>query len=92
MNTILLLIFWFVLTTLFVGGIALFKTKWLYTVRFIGTAMFLCLLGVAYILWLDVREQWVLVLGIGASFLGLFSILSWPKTQPRLMKILKLNW
>jgi len=85
------LLIWFVIVVLIVFGVAIFKATLLYTVRFVSAAVFFALIGTTVILWLGFRENWVLIMGIAFALLGYCSILSWPKTQPRLMKKLKLR-
>jgi hypothetical protein len=92
MAIIVALVIWVVITALIVFGIALFKTKWLYTIRFVSTAMFFFLIGITLIVWLENQELWILIVGIAFAFLNYFSILSWPKTKPKIMAALKLRW
>jgi hypothetical protein len=83
---------WFVINILIVFGIAHFKTTWLYTVRYISIQVTLFIVGIILIIWIDLHENWILIMGIVITLWSFFSILSWPKTQPKIMKILKLRW
>jgi len=92
METMILFIGWFFLLPIvpFVIG-----RKWPalpHSIRFISFFITVYLLGLSFFLWLDIRDNILLLAGIILSIVGGLAILSWRLTSPKLLKKYGLKW
>lgn len=62
------------------------------TIRLLSVILALYLLTVSVILWIWVRESWLLYLAVGVSLFNMLAVLSWPVTAPNVVKRLGLKW
>lgn len=67
------------------------KKGWM-SVRLIALALFLMISSIGIVLWFFARDERILFLMLGLAILGGLSVLSWPITNPSLMKLLKIKW
>lgn len=62
------------------------------SVRLLALWSGVLIFSVGFILWLQVRETWLLIGALVFAIVSSLMVLTWPITAPKITKMLKLKW
>jgi hypothetical protein len=89
----------FILLSISIALAVPFTAFWLWatrrgwaSIRLLAGCSGIFVLCVGFILWSQVRENWLLIGTLICAVISFLMVLTWPITAPRVVKSMKLKW